>query len=282
MFHGADVEALRAAQVGSGGTVGVMVGTLQTAARSMQWQGEDAHEFRERLEQAVTDAEQVSDQLRGRGDELRSLPTGRRAPRRRAAGRAGAAEYVDIDEAFIWWWEDGGKWPLQDRTDIRDDIPIDDPSEFGIAAMNQRGIPNCVTIALLGGLSEQDAEFFMNNLEQVSPGVYEVTLFENGRPVVHTVEGDVLPGARGSEAASWMTLYEAAQRARGRRGGRQVPGLLGSEERGDHRSAGTDHDGAAQCRDRRRERHRRLLRLLRRGRAQPAPPRNTSTIRATP
>lgn len=218
MFHGADVEALRgcAAQVGSEAErLGAMVGTLQTAARSMQWQGEDAHEFRERLEQAVTDAEQVSDQLRGRGDELRShADEQEQASSTEAAGggQAGAAEYDDTGEAFIWWWEDGGKWPLQDRTDIRDDIPIDDPSEFGIAAMNQRGIPNCVTIALLGGLSEQDAEFFMNNLEQVSPGVYEVTLFENGRPVVHTIEGDVLPeGARGSDGRqNWMTLYEAA------------------------------------------------------------------------
>ena len=110
MFHGADVEALRgcAARVGSGAErLGAMVGTLQTAARSMQWQGEDAHEFRERLEQAVTDAEQVSDQLRGRGDELRShADEQEQASSTEAAGggQAGAAEYDDTGEAFIWWW----------------------------------------------------------------------------------------------------------------------------------------------------------------------------------
>lgn len=130
-----------------------------------------------------------------------------------AGGGSGAGAGGEDRPGWTWPWDDQGSWPWQGDVDLRDDIPIDDPDEYGLDAMNQGRSGNCMVVATLGALSEKDPQFFMDHIEQTGPETYEVTLYDHdGEPVVYTVDGEIAKGAMtGADGQqNWMSLYEDA------------------------------------------------------------------------
>lgn len=225
MFWGARTEQLEQLAVSTreeGRRAAQLHDVLDSAVRTVTWVGEDAEQLRTRWQGVSAQWRSTLEALAVRGDELDEHAQAQERASAVEGGPAGiaedgAAEYDDTGFAWIGWHNglfgfDGGFNPFTGRRNLRDDIPIDDPSEYGIASMNQEGVPNCITIAMLGGLSEQDPQYFMDRIEQIGPEHYEVTLYQDGKPVTVTVDGEVISnGARGSDGLqNWMTLYEAA------------------------------------------------------------------------
>lgn len=210
MFYGADTEALRAhaeATGRSGGQLQRLGSTLVQVIDSVEWVGGDADSFRERgrlvlQEQLST----VTEQITARGNELLV-----HADEQDEASGAGDQPGADPgDDNPFWPWEDGWSAPWSDKTDIRDDIPLD-VEQFGIEAMGQEGFDNCVTVSSLASLAEQDPQFFADRVRQVDDEHYEVELYIDGEWRTVTVKDEVhRSGSRDDGQQNWLTLYEQA------------------------------------------------------------------------
>lgn len=186
------------------------------------WHGPDADGFRERWEAWLGTVRSTVAALRADGEEARTHAEEQDAASSADGAADGASGGGAADErgpedgpqvqSFIGGWSDGGAWFWQ--KDLEDDIPLDDPAEYGLDSMNQAGVGNCMVVATLGALSEQDPEFIQEHIRRIDDETYEVTLYdENGDPVVYTVEDrltnkDPLRGADGDQ--SWMSIYEDA------------------------------------------------------------------------
>lgn len=217
---GSETEQLRAwaGEVRQGGErLGDRWAELEEVILAVTWEGPDAVQFRAewsalrvrisaQLDLLRADAAEVE----GHAEEqdLASSPDGAGAGEGSGAGPAG-----EDRPGLTWPWDDQGSWPWQGDVDLRDDIPLDDPDEYGLDAMNQGSSGNCMVVATLGVLSERDPQFFMDHIEQTDTETYEVTLYDsNGDPVVYTVDGEIAKGAMtGADGQqNWMSLYEDA------------------------------------------------------------------------
>lgn len=218
MLLGSDTEQLRgwadAARRGAERLEGRLA-DLEAAISAVTWEGPDAEGFRAdwsdlwgrvsvRLEGLRADAGAADDDA-AEQDQV-SAADG-------ATSGSGRGPQGEDRPGWRWPWDDQGSWPWQSDVDLRDDIPLDDPDDYGLDAMNQGRSGNCMVVATLGALSEQDPQFFMDHIEQTGSESYEVTLYDrDGNPVVYTVEGDIAKGAMSGPDGqqNWMSLYEDA------------------------------------------------------------------------
>lgn len=103
--------------------------------------------------------------------------------------------------------------PLDDQTylDLYGPVPLDD-SQFGMDTVYQRGIGDCWFLSSAGVIGSADPDWIRQHLVENPDGSYDVTLYQDGKPVVVHVSGDIPTGAvTGPEGRpSWMTIYEKA------------------------------------------------------------------------
>ena len=224
---GADVGQLRTWADSVQEHAGLLEERLEALRGTVQgttWHGPDADAFSRRWEAWLGTAGSTVAALRADGEEARAHAEEQDVASSADGAASGTAGDGAADErgpedgpqvqSFLGGWSDGGAWFWQKDRDLEDDIPLDDPAEYGLDSMNQAGVGNCMVVATLGALSEQDPEFIQEHIRRIDDETHEVTLYdENGDPVVYTVEDrltnkDPLRGADGDQ--SWMSIYEDA------------------------------------------------------------------------
>lgn len=208
---GADTDMVRAhakAMHAGTGALRERISTLGSAVRSVTWTGPDAEEFRATAESRFAEAETLLDDIDRRGDDLvghaeeQDLVSSTEG----ADGGDGAAGPGGDEAGKV---EDPGDAEGTEPAD--EDIPEDDealdPENSG-----QGSIGDCYLLSSLQSLAQRDPDFLREHVEEVSPGVYEVTMYdEDGDPIVYQVESVQEDGVRGEDGdQSVYSLYERA------------------------------------------------------------------------
>lgn len=211
MFLGADTEALRAsgeAMASRGQRLGDLASEVRTVHASVHWVGPDAEAFREVTQAVLRHVEDVARDVATRGRELDEEA----AEQDRASedgGHAGSGQGGDgaPDRSNQEGGRDGAR-----TTPIRDGIPMDDAA-LSPENIAQGGQNDCGLLSSLGALGQMDPQFLRDHVKEVSPGVYEVTMYDkDGDPVLYRIEKNVLDnGARGEDGRqSLASVYEEA------------------------------------------------------------------------
>ncbi|ATG53504.1 hypothetical protein CFK41_00975 [Brachybacterium ginsengisoli] len=252
-FLGADPEQLIAqgqAMERHGTRLQALGEELSTAARSVSWTGPDADSLREEISARVATA---------LSDESIRLENCGRALYRHAAqqdaassvdGRGDSARYAEllggeswsdiIDTAQDAWaatpFDDpltleelGGRYT--DSPEGKDFDPADvdlSPEAIADQRMRQGSLGDCWLLAALMAAAQSDPQFLADNITLREDGTWDVTLYEDGEPVVVTVEPDQIArdGARAevrgageeedggntweNDEIGYMSIYEQA------------------------------------------------------------------------
>lgn len=250
-FLGADVEQLLALGTrtkSAGERLGEMADLLTARATAVTWTGPDADAFREQLDSRVATL------LRTCSGKLDS---GSRALGRNAAqqdlasdpdGHIDAARYADLIGGEGFWsdvingaqdtWNNSHN-PFHDPITMEDDLGgryIDtpegkdfDPEDVDLSpeaiqqqVMRQGALGDCWLLSGLKSVADVNPEFLAKNVTLRDDGTWDVTLYEDGEPVVVNVSPDQLAadGARvdddGAENVwrddpiGYMSIYEQA------------------------------------------------------------------------
>lgn len=106
----------------------------------------------------------------------------------------------------------GGKITVSDPASLPVDGAAAQQQFANLANVNQGSIGDCWLISALAAVGHSDPQWIDDHINFVN-GHWEVTLYEDGKPVTVTVQPDslVAQGARGSgESITWMSIYEQA------------------------------------------------------------------------
>lgn len=230
MFVGADPRQLTelAAKLKAAGDV-VASAPVEIAAQLQRstWQGSDADAFRSAWHGTLTPQLNRASEalLAGASALLRNA-----IEQDEASAAFDPANYAGLLEGESWsdainFFQDLGFW-VDDLTadDLGGTVTVDDPASIpvdGPAAqeefadlgnVNQGSIGDCWLISALAAVGQHNPQWIDDHIDYVDGG-WEVTLYENGDPVVIRVEPDSLvdKGARGAgESITWMSIYEQA------------------------------------------------------------------------
>lgn len=209
---GADTERVRthARAMSTGATaLRERISTLGSTVRSVTWTGSDAEEFRAAAESQFAEAGKLlesidrhSDLLFEHADEQDQVSSVSGA----GGGGDGAAGPGGDEAGAV---KDPGDAEGTDPAD--ENIPEDDEA-LDPESSGQGSIGDCYLLSSLQSLAQRDPDFLREHVEEVEPGVYEVTMYdENGDPVVYQVESVQEGGVRGADGdQSVYSLYERA------------------------------------------------------------------------
>ncbi|WP_394213884.1 C2 family cysteine protease [Brachybacterium vulturis] len=209
---GADTEMVRAhAQAMRTGTGALRerISALGSAIRSVAWTGSDAEEFRATAGTRLAEATTLLDGIDRRSDEL--LEHAVEQDRVSSADGLGSGgdgpEGPDGDQAGTV--KDPGD--AEGTDPAHEDIPEDDEA-LDPDDSAQGSIGDCYLLSSLQSLAQRDPDFLRQHVEEVEPGLYEVTMFdEDGEAIVYQVESVQEGGVRGAEGdQSVYSLYERA------------------------------------------------------------------------
>lgn len=206
-FLGADTDQLRGCsdhyERGSR-RLHELIETLGTAVDSVNWVGPDAESFRTGVRQSVSEANAVAERIAENGRELETQATeqdvvsgdGAAGPGGGAPGEPGTVE--DPGDA--------------EGTEAADEGIPEDPTSVHPNNSAQGSIGDCYLLSSLGAIGQQDPDFLADHVDEVEPGVYEVTMYdENGEPITYRVETVQEGGV--SDGDGEQNLYSVYERA---------------------------------------------------------------------
>ncbi|ATG50660.1 hypothetical protein CFK38_03340 [Brachybacterium vulturis] len=208
---GADTDMVRAhAQAMRTGTrtLRERISALGSTVRSVTWTGPDAEDFRTTAESRLAEAGTVLESIDRRSEELLEHADEQDLVSSvDGLGGGDGAAGPDGDEAGTV--KDPGDVEGTDPAD--EDIPEDDEA-LDPDDSAQGSIGDCYLLSSLQSLAQRDPDFLREHVEEVEPGVYEVTMFdEDGDPIVYQVESVQEGGVRGADGdQSVYSLYERA------------------------------------------------------------------------
>ena len=203
---GADPHMLRAhAEVMRTGAISLRgcLSDVGSAVRSVTWDGPDAETFRAEAESAFSAMETLLEDI-----DRRSLEVDEHAEEQDLAsavdGRGDAG--LGGNEADK---KDPGDAEGTEPAD--EDIPEDDESIHPDNSA-QGAIGDCYLLSSLQSLVQHDPDFLREHVDEVEPGVYEVTMYdESGDPIVYRIESVQEGGVRDADGdQSVYSLYERA------------------------------------------------------------------------
>lgn len=249
VFHGADTDQLLsyAENVKEAGTrIGDLTQELLAAASTLEWTGPDAEQFRAELESQIAvdlhalggRCEAIARALAAHAAEqdLASDPDGRIDAERYAELLGGEGFWSDV----INGTQDVGNWlnPFDDPLTIddlggryldtaqgKDFDPADvdlSPEAISEQTMRQGSLGDCWFLSGLMSVAAANPEFLAENITLREDGTWDVTLYEDGKPVTVNVSPDQLAayGARvdddGAEnywdddPIGYMSIFEQA------------------------------------------------------------------------
>lgn len=205
---GADTEAVRrqAQSVRAGaGTLRTRIEALGPVVQAVGWTGPDAEAFRELAQARFSEAMSAFETMDRRGDELVGHAEEQEATS--SVGGEGVGPAGGDDRAGTV--KDPGDAKGTEPAD--EDIPEDDES-LDPEKSAQGSIGDCYLLSSLQSIAQHDADFLREHVEEVEPGVYEVTMYdEDGDPITYQVETVQDGGVRG--AGGDQTLYSVYERA---------------------------------------------------------------------
>ena len=202
---------------------------LGAAVRAVSWHGPDAESFRgDASARVLTSLADESTRLEGGGRDLF-----RHAAQQDAAssvdGRGDSARYAELLGGESWsdvinWAQD-----VWEKTPFDDPLTIDDlggryvdspeganfdpedvdlsPEAIADQRMRQGSLGDCWLLAGLMATAQSDPQFLADNITLREDGTWDVTLYENGEPVVVNVAPDQI--ARDGARVETMTGTEA-------------------------------------------------------------------------
>ncbi|AXK46464.1 C2 family cysteine protease [Brachybacterium saurashtrense] len=205
---GADTDHLRAhahALRAQTGALRSLFAELGAVVRSVGWVGPDAEQFRSAAESRFRDASTLLEDIDRRGDEL----LGHADEQDEASSAEGGGGVIGPGGDEVGAVKDPGDAEGTEPAD--EEIPEDDES-IDPDTSAQGGIGDCYLLSSLQALAQRDPDFLRDHVDEVEPGVYEVTMYdENGDPIVYQVESVQEGGVRDAEGdQSLYSLYERA------------------------------------------------------------------------
>lgn len=224
LTHGMDSERARAIGQQLGEQAGQITTVAQSGHESMSrllqaWHGADTESFAEQWSLAGRQCEEIGDRLRVFGQRMLAQVDEQDGASRADGGPAGGGG------------SRGGGGVSSGNPDITDDKDgatyeeIDGPliDDEGIEPddIRQGGLGDCWLISSLRGIagSPEGAQLLAENIEDNGDGTYDVTLYDDGEPVVVTVTGEipvdadgnpVYAGNDGGPTELWPMLFEKA------------------------------------------------------------------------
>lgn len=233
-FLGADPEqliALGRVMERGGQRLQALGEQIDGAARALAWQGQDAEAFRADVSARVVTA---------LADESTRLESGGRDLFRHAAqqdaasspdGLGDSARYAELLGGESWsdiinWSQDAwAATPFDDPMTIDElggrfvDSPEGadfDPADVDLSAeaiarqrMRQGSLGDCWLLAALMATAQSDPQFLADNIRLREDGSWDVTLYEDGEPVVVTVSPEQL--ARNGARVETMTAEDGGE-----------------------------------------------------------------------
>lgn len=246
-FLGADVQALLACarrMDQHGSRLREIADELAARVGAATWIGADAESFRERVDaKARTGLDDAAVRLSGGAHDL-ARHAAEQDLASSADGTIDAAAYTDllggesISDIINWFQDVWADSPFDDPLTIDDldgryidsaegagfdpaDVDLS-PEAIGSQVMRQGAIGDCWLLSALMATARTDPAFLSRNIVLREDGTWDVTLYEDGEPVVVSVSPDQLvrDGARvqdhGSDETSqqdsigYMSIYEQA------------------------------------------------------------------------
>lgn len=206
---GADTQMLRAqAELMRAGAVTLRgnISGLGSAVRSVAWAGPDAETFRAEAESAFSSVQRLLDDVDRRSRELDEHAEEQDLASSVDGVGGGGAETGGDEVGKV---KDPGDAEGTEPAD--EEIPEDDESIHPDSSA-QGGIGDCYLLSSLQSLAQHDPDFLREHVNEVEPGVYEVTMYdENGDPIVYRVESVQEGGVRDADGdQSVYSLYERA------------------------------------------------------------------------
>lgn len=179
--------------------------TLGPMVDGVTWTGPDADSFREQAQSRFAEAIALYDTVDQRGQDL----TGQAEEQDAASAADGAAGGPGGDE--VGTVQDPGDAEGTEPAD--EDIPEDDES-LDPDHSAQGSIGDCYLLSSLQAIAQRDPDFLREHVEEVEPGVYEVTLYdEDGDPITYVVQSVEEGGVRSDDGDQTLySLYERAYR----------------------------------------------------------------------
>lgn len=246
-FQGADVDALidqgRALET-AGDRLHELSETLTSVVGAVPWVGPDADAFRERFTGTVTPQLRDDSVRLGEGARALYLHAAEQDQASSPDGSVDDARYAELLGGQSWSDVINAAQDVWRASPFDDPLTIDDlggryidseegkdfdPASVDLSAdairdqiMRQGALGDCWYLAALMATAQSNPEFLARNIHLRDDGTWDVTLYEDGKPVTVNVRPDQLArdGARVDDDGSanswhddpigWMSIYEQA------------------------------------------------------------------------